>query len=265
MPYKYLLIEKTAPHIKTICLNRPDNLNALNRDIMEEIVAASYALHEDGECRVVIFRGMGKHFSAGADVKEMKTRGEGEESYLMIRRRAGLGAKVIRAILDIPQITIAAVHGVALGGAACMVNACDFRIGSEECQIGYPEIDRGMNLMWQALPLCVQLIGPAKAKRMIIGGIKECATDLEKWGFLDQIVDRESLLDAALEMANLYAAKPPIAAQMIKASVNAVSGALNQSIMHMDTDQNLLTAKTADRREAMQAFFDKRDATFSGN
>ncbi len=232
---------------------------------MQELLAVATALHDDEQTRVVIFRGMGGHFSPGADIKDMRGAKNGSDSFLLKRRRAGLGERLIRAISDIPQISIAAIQGVALGGAACLATACDFRIGSEDCKIGYPEIDLGMNLMWQALPLCVALIGPARAKRMVIGGRKEVAADLLQWGFLDQVVSTEQLMDAALAMAKFYAAKPPIAAQMIKSSVNTLSNALGQAMMHMDRDQNLLTATTADREEAMRAFAEKRPAKFTGD
>ncbi len=172
---------------------------------------------------------------------------------------------MIRAIYEMNQITIAAVHGGALGGGACITTACDFRIGAEGSFCGYPEVNRGMNLQWGALPLCVHLIGPARAKRMIALGRNEDAETLLAWGFYDQLVPRDALMDAAMSMAADYAAQPPIPTQMIKQSVNAVTHALDRSIMHMDHDQWMLTAGTEDYREGVKAFFEKRDGKFSGN
>jgi enoyl-CoA hydratase/carnithine racemase len=265
MQYQHLLVDTPAPHVLRVSLNRPECLNALNRVLMQELIAVSAALHDDEQTRVVIFCGMAGNFSSGADIKDMSTTKNNEQSFLLKRRRAGLGETLIHAISGIPQISIAAIQGVALGGAACLASACDFRIGSEDCRIAYPEINLGMNLMWQALPLCVALIGPARAKRMVIGGHQEEAKDLQEWGFLDQVVDTAQLMDAALAMAELYAEKPPIAAQMIKSSVNTLSNTLGQAIMHMDRDQNLLTASTSDREEAMRAFAEKRAAKFTGD
>jgi enoyl-CoA hydratase/carnithine racemase len=165
---------------------------------------------------------------------------------------------MIRALLEIEQITIAALHGVCLGGAACIATALDFRIGAEGCTAGYPEIDLGMNLSWFGLPLCVRLVGPARAKRMVILGQKEPADTLLAWGFLDEVVAPEQLLPRAREIAVQYAAKPPMPAQMIKRSVNAIAGALDQAVMHMDTDQFLLATTTADHAEALRAFREKR-------
>ena len=118
--------------------------------------------------------------------------------------------------------------------------------------------------MWQSLPLCVRLIGPARAKRMIMLGAKEDAQTLLNWGFLDEVVPGSELEVRAFEMAKQYAAQPPIATQMIKQSINVVSNALDQAIMHMDTDQNILTTLTDDRAEGIKAFFEKRDAEFTG-
>lgn len=260
MNYECLKIEKTEA-ITRVILNRPDQLNALNTQLMEEIEAVSKSFLYDEETRVVIFSGMGRHFSAGADLKQKV---DTADSMIVRRRKSGLGARMIRAITEIHQVTIAQVHGAALGGGACIPTACDFRIGADDCYCGYPEVNLGINLMWQSLPLCVRLIGPARAKRMIMLGAKENAQTLLDWGFLDEVVPASELGARALEMAMQYAAQPPIATQMIKQSINAVSGALDQAVMHMDTDQNILTTLTEDRAEGIEAFFEKREPKFTG-
>ncbi|MEX0941130.1 MAG: enoyl-CoA hydratase/isomerase family protein [Pseudomonadales bacterium] len=259
--YQYLKLERQDA-VTIVTLNRPDALNALNTELMTEIEAAARSFLDDETTRAVVFMGGGKHFSAGADLKQPRAV---DASLLLRRRQAGLGARMIKAIVDINQVTVCAIQGVALGGAACIATACDFRIGSSDCRVGYPEVNLGINLMWQALPLCVRLIGPARAKRMIMLGQHEDAQTLLSWGFLDETVPVAELNDAALALATRYARQPPIAVQMIKQSINAVSGALDDAIMHMDTDQNILTTMTEDRAEGLKAFFEKREPVFKGD
>ncbi len=163
------------------------------------------------------------------------------------------------------QITIAAWNGGALGGGACLATACDFRVGADNCFIQYPEIDIGVNLMWQSLPLLVHLVGPARAKRLVAGGDRIRATQMEQWGLLDQLVPLSELLATAEQLAQHYAAKAPIAAQMIKRSVNRIVSALDASVMHMDADQNLLTQTTQDRNAAIAAYLDKTTPSFTGD
>ena len=149
------------------------------------------------------------------------------------------------------------MQGAAAGGGACVASACDFRIGGNDCRIGYPEVKLGMNLSWGALPLCYNLVGPAKAKRMVIGGELEAGEDLLKWGFLDELVEAVDLDAAVQKMAQFYADRPPMAAQMIKRGLNAIQLATNAGIMHMDGDQFTLASESDDYEKQRVAFLDK--------
>jgi len=176
-----------------------------------------------------------------------------------------MGQRAIIALREIDQVTIAAWNGAAMGGGACVATAVDFRIGADDCFIAYPEIDIGVNLMWQSLPLITHLAGPARAKRLVMGGEHIAAETLLQWGVIDELVTRDQLINRAEALAEFYAAKPPIACQMIKRSVNAISSALDQSIMHMDFDQNIMSSQTEDRKEAIDAYLNKRPPSYKGN
>jgi enoyl-CoA hydratase len=263
MNYENLTVERRGA-IAVVTLNRPDRMNALSLDLMEELIRVADEFQDDLETRVVVFTGSGKHFSAGADLAD-KRRAEAARAPLLERQRsANLGPRLTRRLQEIHQITIAAINGGALGGGAVIVSALDFRVAGESAFVAYPEINLGMSLSWLGLPLCVHLVGPARAKRLVILGQREGAETLRAWGFVDEVVPDAELMDRALAMAEAYAAKPPIAAQMIKRSVNAIASALDASVMHMDIDQLLLTHSSEDYAEAIRAFFEKREPTFRG-
>ena len=255
---KYLEIKKEGL-ITWVYLNRPESMNALNVDVLQEITAFNNDLRKDLETRVIIYTGKGENFSAGADLKEKHE----PNSYLELWRN-NFGKPAIESILNVNQITIAAVNGYCLGGAACIASACDFRIADTNSKLGYPEIDLGINLNWLGLPLAVRLVGPAKAKKLVISGEHENAETLLSWGFYDQVCEPDNLKLEAKKMALIYASKPPLAAQMIKRSVNELTYGNDKSVMHMDYDQTMLSYETKDRKEAVLSFFKKRKPEFTG-
>ncbi len=261
MSYRHLL-EAQHGHVKVVTFNRPARANASSHELLVELEACAFALREDGDTRVVIFTGAGKHFCSGMDLKESRAT---DAPMVLRRRRNQAGARAIRALCGIDQITIAAWNGAAMGGGACLATALDFRLGASDCFMQYPEIDLGMNLMWESLPLITHLVGPARAKRLVAGGERLHAPTLLEWGILDEMVAPAELMPRALALAGFYAAKPPVAVQMIKHSVNRIVSALDQSIMHMDGDQNLFCRTLADHPEAAKAYLEKRPPRFTGD
>ncbi len=249
-------------HIGLVEFNRPAKANALNHAHLADIEAAALAFQEDAETRVVIFTGAGKHFSSGADLDGF---GVGRTSLLERRRRTRIGERATLAVYNMDQITIAAWNGAASGGGAVLATAMDLRIGADDCFMQYPEIDLGLNLMWKGLPLIMHIAGPSRAKRLVIGGERIHAPDLLDWGILDALVPREALLETAFEWAARYAAKSPVAAQMIKRSANAIASALDGAIMHMDVDQHILSARSEDQKAAIAAYLDGSEPTFTGH
>jgi len=251
--------------ICTISLNRPAQHNALTPDMLKQLEQIATSLREDAASRAVIIDAVGDNFSFGADLNVKREQPLSDVPLVERRRMMEQGARMMRAVQEIHQPTICALQGVATGGGACIATACDFRIGDETCRVGYGEVRLGMNLMWHALPTCVHLVGPARAKRMVMTGKLFDAATLMEWGFLDALVKPDALRATAGSWASELAALPPVAVQMIKRSVNAISGALDSSIMHMDTDQWLLATESEDFQEGLAAFAEKRPPRFTGN
>lgn len=258
-----LIVTRREGAIATVTLDRAARRNAIDTQMMRELIAAAQGFAADEETRVVILRAEGADFSVGADLSQ--PRATAPATLLMRRRSAELGAALMRALQEIHQPTICAVQGVATGAGACIAAACDFRIAADNARIGYGEVKLGINLMWNAAPLCVHLVGPARAKRMIMTGKLFDAPTLERWGFLDEVAPLADLDDRARAWAEDYAALPPMAVQMIKRSIDHVAGALDRAIMHMDADQWLLATMSGDYSEAVSAFFEKRPPRFTGD
>jgi enoyl-CoA hydratase len=233
---RFLKLEKRNK-ISYVSFTRTKSLNALNSETLRELIDLNIELDNDMNTKVVVYRSEGKNFSAGADIKEEQQK---KLSKLQIWK-SNLGKEAIESILKINQITIASLKGFCLGGASCIATACDFRVASETTQVAYPEIDLGMNLNWFGLPLLLRLIGPSKTKKMVISGEIENANDLYKWGFIDELFKDEELDKKTIAFAKKYASKSALPTQMIKRSVNALTYQADQTIMHMDYDQFLLT------------------------
>lgn len=251
-------------HIVTITLDRTEKRNALTLASIAQLKAMAETLSENIEARAVIIRAEGRDFSVGADIGAMGPEVE-PVPVVQARRSAELGGRMLRAIREIHQPTICAIRGVASGGATCIATACDFRIGTPSARIGYGEVKLGINLMWNALPLAVQTVGPARAKRMVMTGALFDAETMRDWSFFDELVAEADLDVVAERTAETYSALPPIAVQMIKRSVNAYAGALDSAIMHADADQWYLGTQSADFKESLSAFFARRPGRFTGS
>jgi len=263
MEYRNLTFE-TNDGVAVVTLNRPTHNNTLSVDLMEELEAIADALQTDLETRAVIFTGAGKNFSMGADVTDPKQLELTSGPVLKRLRGFSLGPRMITKLNSIPQITLAAINGFSLGGGTCIASALDFRIGAENCRCGLPENNLGMNLSWLALPLIVNLIGPARAKQFVILSKNETAQTLYNWGWLNEVAPADQLMERAFAMAKEYAAKAPLTTQMIKRSINTLAQALDRDIMHMDSDQYILSNMTEDFKEGITALMERRKPVFKG-
>lgn len=250
--------------IARLVINRPESRNALTRQMLIDFTARCIEISDDDEIRAVIVASSGDDFSIGADLVELQQ--APAITLQAARREAEIGGEMLRVLKELRQPTVAVLSGVATGGGACIATACDFRIACPHARVGYGEVKMGMNLMWHALPLCVQLVGPARAKRLIMTGDLFTAAELTDWGFIDILCEnREASIARACALAAQLAALPPLAVQMIKRSINRYAGALDAAIMHADADQWLLTSGSEDFSEAVSAFMAKRPPSFTGN
>jgi enoyl-CoA hydratase/carnithine racemase len=250
-----------AGAVRHLVFNRPAVHNAVSRQFLRDVVQACLYIETQPDCRVVIVRGAGPSFCSGADLKEGLTH-EGAVAEMMGRARDG--ARAIQALGEIPPITIAAVHGHAIGGGAMLAMACDFRIAAADARLSIREVSLGISLSWQSIPNVVNLVGPSKAKEMIIFGETYDAATLERYGAYDQVVPEAQLLNAAGALASKVLSQPPLPVAMTKASINAYVRALDRSVFHGDAVGLTLTGRSKDAAAARDAFFARKPGTWVG-
>jgi enoyl-CoA hydratase/carnithine racemase len=251
MEWETLRLEGSGP-IRHIVLNRPGVHNAINWQLLKDLVSACLVIEESPDCRCVIVRGEGPSFSSGADLKEGIMR-DGTPADIM--RKAKSGARAVDTLAELTPVTIAAIHGYAIGGGACLAMACDFRIASESAQVSIREVSLGISLSWHSVPNVVHLVGPSRAKEMILFGELYPAKTLLHYGFFNQVVPDDELEKASLALAEKVVRQPPLPVQMSKATVNAVAKALDRAVCHLDEPGVAFTAGTRDAREAARTFF----------
>lgn len=244
--------------VATVTLDRPEAMNAFNSQVLLELLEQFVALGHREDVGAIILTGSGrKAFAAGADIAEMrdKTPDEG-------RSFAELGQMVTTTIERIPQPVIAAVNGYALGGGCEMALACDIRLCSDNARFGQLEINLGIIPGWGGSQRLVRLCGPAFARDLIYTGRIADAQEALRWGLVNAVYSQDELMAKALEMAEAIASKSGVMIQYAKACMNR---AFDQDLaggLRLEAGFFGLCFATADQKEGMSAFLEKRTAEF---
>ncbi|RKR90599.1 enoyl-CoA hydratase/carnithine racemase [Micromonospora pisi] len=244
--------------IGTIRLERPP-MNALNTQVQEELRAAATAATTDSDVRAVIVYGGEKVFAAGADIKEMA-----DMSYVDMAARAVELSAALGALARIPKPVVAAITGYALGGGCELALACDWRVAAEDAKLGQPEIKLGIIPGAGGTQRLARLVGPARAKDLIMSGRMVDAQEALRIGLVDRVVPADQVYAEAVAMVRPYLAGP---AQALRAAKLAVDGGLEMDLNSgLAWESQLFAAlfATDDRREGMAAFVAKRKPEFTG-
>ncbi|MFD1633848.1 enoyl-CoA hydratase/isomerase family protein [Haloplanus ruber] len=246
-----------ADGVARLTVDRPDALNAMNSETLDEITAA-IAEAEREEARVLVLTGAGDDaFIAGADIDYMK-----EFSTPEALAYAERGQAVVRDLQSFPGVTIAAINGYAFGGGCEFALACDLRVASERAVIGQTEIDLGIIPGWGGTQLLQRLVSDETARRLIYFGDRLDAQDAYEQGLVGEVVAHDDLSDHVDEMAATLAAKPRNALYAAKEALNAYHETGGEGGFTVERRAWSGLFGTADQREGMEAFVEKRDPEF---
>lgn len=256
-----------GPHgrVAMVRFDRGDGINALSPEAMRQLRAAARSFEDDIETSVVVLTGSARAFSAGFDLKDGERRATADDGLGALRRSVAAGPRMCRAWYEMEQVTIAAIEGFCIGGGAALAVSLDFRVAARESHFRIPEVALGMNMSWGSIPRMLQLMGPARTKQAVMLASERIpAEQALEWGLVEHLAEDGAALTAAMALANRIAAEPPLPVKMTKATVNRLSGALDDLASHMDLDQFVLTTKSEDSKEGIAAFLERRPAHFRG-
>jgi len=253
MDLECVLYEK-KDGIAIIKLNRPNVLNAMNKQLWLDFQSAMEDVKNDPTTKVLIVTGAGRAFSTGADLKESKTRSiEDYRDYLTELQEAS------RKLIRFEKPTIAAINGYALGSGYELALACDLRIAAEDAQIGSPEAKVTSSVTGGAMRLVQDLIGPAKARELLFTGEYISGKEAERIGLVNQSVPGPELMSTARHMAEKIAENSSFSIKMIKKGLlMARSEASLEALMDYEVEACLACVSTKERQDSLKTFEDRK-------
>ena len=240
-----------------ITINRPQAMNALNDEVLDELHAAFAAFEADANAKAAILTGEGKAFVAGADIAQMHKLDAVGGRAMMIK-----GHNVMNYMESIEKPIIAAVNGFALGGGCELAMACDFRIASEKAKFGQPEVGLGIIPGFGGTQRLPRLVGKAMGKYLIMTAEMITAQRALEIGLCEKVVAPEELIGTAEELAKVIMSKAPIAIAAAKKAVNVGYGMDMQTASAWEIECFTAPFASADKTEGMGAFLEKRAPEF---
>ncbi|OAZ96106.1 enoyl-CoA hydratase/isomerase family protein [Halomonas sp. G11] len=258
--YSHLIVTQ-QDHVLTVCLNRPDRLNAVVEALYQELLDVLAIAQRERDMRAVVITGEGRAFCVGADMKAH----EGAGRTLFQRRQyLQLGNDVGEAIAQLSKPVIAAVNGYALGAGAEMAVACDFVLMADDAQIGFPETSIGTSVGGGVSKWLPQLVGLAQARRLLYTGENINGAEATRLGLALANYPLDQLMPEAGSLASQLAGKAPVSLAMLKPLVNRAAQTDMPSQLQQELDAVFTCSTTEDWQEGVNAFAEKRAPQFKG-
>src|SRR6188768_109196 len=258
MSYQAILLN-TENNICTITINRPDKLNALNKEVFDDLDKAMDEIQSNPEIKSAIVTGAGpKAFVAGADISEFA--GFSKDDAMALAKR---GQDIFFKIENSSKPVVAAVNGFALGGGCELAMACHFRLCSENAKFGQPEVNLGLIPGYGGTQRLVQLIGKGRALELLMSGNMIDANTALQYGLVNYVVKQEELLTKARSILEPINGKAPLAVAACIKTANAVYDETKNGF-ELEIKEFGNCFATDDMKEGTAAFLEKRKATFKG-
>jgi enoyl-CoA hydratase len=259
MTYETITVEKRDDGVAVLTINRPDKLNALNKQVHTEGVAALDDLRRDNKVRVLVITGAGeKSFIAGADISEFAGQTPVTQRGLFLEKT------FFNSIDTFPKPVIAMVNGFCLGGGNELALACDLRVCSETARFSQPEINLGIMPGGGGTQRLTRLIGEGRAMEIVLTGDMIDAATALKFGLVNHVWPAEELESKTIELAAKIAEKAPIALQLCKEAVKFASRSNLDEGLRREVDLFAILFSTDDKQEGVAAFLEKRKPIFKG-
>ncbi|MFL0364917.1 enoyl-CoA hydratase/isomerase family protein [Pseudobacillus sp. 179-B 2D1 NHS] len=257
--FEAILVERKG-NIAFIIINRPDQRNALSKQVLEEITATLEEFKHDERIGCIVFTGRGeKSFAAGADISQLKTRTPLDVF------KPGSMQEVYSYIEAYDKPTIAMVNGYALGGGCELAMACDIRIASEHAKFGLPELNLAIIPSAGGTQRLARLVGKGKAIELILTGKMLSASEAQHIGLISETVPAAKLKEKVLEVAEQILAKGPLAVKMAKLAIHLGFDADMKTGLTVERLAQAVLFATEDKNEGTSAFLEKRKPQFTAN
>jgi enoyl-CoA hydratase len=256
MPYELILVEKRG-RVGLVTLDRPEAMNALNNQILNELMDALAELDKDDSVGALVVTGNERAFAAGADIKELSDKSQAEMT-------AGDPIAIFSRIMPIHKPVIAAVSGWALGGGCELALSCDMIIASENARFGQPEITLGVFPAAGGTQRLTRTVGKALAMEMILNNRMLSAQEALQFGLVNRVVPKDKFLEEAIKLADEIAARAPLAVRAAKELINKAYELTLSDALHQERQGFYNLFGSQDQKEGMQAFIEKRKPVWKG-